>query len=345
MSEPTIIEIPEVLNSRETLEFCGLNAEVSGLIFDAWEQLQQTPGELGYGDDIVTEAKHFVRKMAEQEDAWLPEHDWRRALAAMGANQRLCDAIMDSDADDLRKTQSASDWVLDTIDISWQFLEGLDERIRKKHNAMQDTRDHLVSPSPDSQPRPAIRQQPGLLGTYREPSVLRTAAFEPVPSSVEGRTMLFKGGAMARLASVFNDDGPLNLPQLWSSSPTDFHRDRRNLPYFTKHFEVAETYAKYAVRRVSQEEAVVLHFVVPSELLEDHREIFSREWQELVFWSRGPASFDTFTIPSHLAQFTDAPLLIGCIYGMPNKRVARLSSPSDLSGQYVKTRNGGNATQ
>ncbi|KAI5863766.1 hypothetical protein GGS23DRAFT_565259 [Durotheca rogersii] len=333
ISDEEVVDIPEVFNSRETLEFCGLNSEVSALIFDSWERLQQTPGELGYGNDIITEAKHFVRAMGEREDAWLPEHDWRRALVGMGATQRLCDAILDSAFAHLRKTQSASYWVLDTIDISWEFLEGLDKRIRKKRD---ETRD-LVTPSPSI--------QPGLLGTYRGPSVLRTATIDAVPSSVEGRTMLFKGGAMAGLVSVFNDDGSLNLARLWSRNPTDFHRCKDVLLYFTKHVDVAEIYADYTMRRVSPEEGVVLHFAVPSELLEDHREIFDPEWQQLVFWSRGPASFDRLSVPPHLTQFTDAPLLIGCIYGMPNKAVARLDRSSDLTGQYMKTRNGGNATQ
>ncbi len=157
--------------------------------------------------------------------------------------------------------------------------------------------------------------------------------------------MLFKGVAMAKLVSVFNDDGSLNLARLWSVSPTDFHREKSTLLYFTKHVEVAEMYANYAMRRVPPEEGVVLHFAVPLELLEEHREIFGPEWQQLVFWSRGPASLDNFTVPPHLTQFTDAPVLIGCIYGLPNDRVARLERPSDLTGQYMKTRDGGNASQ
>jgi len=182
ISDEEAVDIPEVLNSRETLEFCGLSAEISSCIYDSWEQQQQIPGELGYGNDVITEAKYFVTKMAEREDAWLPEHDWRRALANMGASRRLCDAILDESFTNLRKTQSASYWVLNTIEIAWEFLEGLDKRIRKKQKEVRD----LVTPSPSIQPRPAIRYQPGLLGTYQEPSILRTATVTSVPSSVEG---------------------------------------------------------------------------------------------------------------------------------------------------------------
>lgn len=97
------------------------------------------------------------------------------------------------------------------------------------------------------------------------------------------------------------------------------------------------------MRRVEPEEGAVFHFAVPAELLENYREMFGPEWQQLVFWSRGPVGPDDFA-PSHLTQFTEAPLLIGCIYGMPYDKVARLERFSDLTGQYMKTRNGGNAS-
>ncbi|KAK3346951.1 hypothetical protein B0T25DRAFT_634264 [Lasiosphaeria hispida] len=334
-----IIDIPEVLDSSETLQFCGLNAEVSNRIFESWQQFQQTPGELGYGMSIFGEAKHFVKRMAEREDAWLPEHDWRCALTGMGADQRLCDAILNSAFDDVRKTRSASYWVLDTLNIGSEFLEGLDKRIRKKQEEMR----HLATPSPSIQPRPAISNRPGLLGTYREPSVLRTATISAIPSAIEGRTMLFKGGAMTRLLSAFQNDGSIVVRPLQSASPTDFHRDSNYLVYLTKHLDVAEKYARFVQSRVPPEEGVILQFAVPSELLEDHRQIFGSEWRDLVFWSRGDSGSET--VPAHLTRFAEAPILIGYIYGMSNEGIGRLSNPSDLTGQYMKTRDGGNASQ
>ncbi|KAK0702748.1 hypothetical protein B0H67DRAFT_595055 [Lasiosphaeris hirsuta] len=341
------VDIPEVLNSRETLEFCGLNTEVSDLIFESWERLQQTqgPGQPGHGNSIATEAKHYVRRMAELEgDAWRPDHDWRRALTAMGASQRLSDAILHSNYASLRNTASASYWILDTIDLAWEFLEGLDKRIRKKQ-ADTAGRD-LVTPSPSIPPRPAMRNQSGLLGAYQEPSVFRFATMSAIPSTVEGRTVLYKGGSMTRLIKLFKDeDGSLNITQLFSSPPTDFHRLRDDLLYLSKQLDVAETYAGFAMTRLTPDEGGILHFAVPSELLEDCTEIFGPDWQQLVFWARGPKRIGGSAVPSNLAHFAAAPLLIGCVYGMPNDRVARLERPSDLTSQYMKTRAGGNASQ
>ncbi|KAK3364287.1 hypothetical protein B0T25DRAFT_60868 [Lasiosphaeria hispida] len=343
-SDEDTVEIPEVLNSQETLEFCGLTPEVSSVIFDSWRRLQQNPGQLGSGNDIVIEAKHYVRKMAEREgDAWLPEHDWRRALTAMGVSQRLSDAILNTNYTHVRKTASASHWALDTIDLAWEFLEGLDKRIRKKQN---DNARELVTPSPSVLPRPVIpNQQLGLISSYREPPVLKLATMSPVPQSIEGRTLLYKGGSMTRLVKVFKDDGSLDIHELSSTPPTDFHRQRETLLYLSKHYDVAQTYANFAADRVPAEEGAILHFAVPSALLEDGIKIFGPDWQQLVFWSRGRYTEDVDSVPTHLAHYTQAPLLIGCIYGMPNQKVARLESPPDLTGQYMKTRSGGNALQ
>lgn len=328
-----------MLNSQETLEFFGFQPDAANMIFESWEELQQTPGQLGYGEDIITSAEHYITHMADVEDAWLPTHNWRQALIKMGINSNLTDAILDNNFDKIRKSASASAWVIDTFRTSWEFLEGLDKRVRRKKGEM----DRLVTPSPSILPRPAIRNQPGLLDSYNEPPVLKLVTIAATPDIVEGRVMLHKGGAMTRLVSVFNDDGFLNVTRLFSLSPTDFHRTRTDLLYFTKHLDIAEQYSNFAQRRVQAEEGAVLSFAVPTELLDNHREIFDRDWQQLLWWSRGPVrSLEDIQLPASLTQYTDAPILVGYIRGMAN---ARLNTPYELTGQYMKTKNESNASQ
>jgi hypothetical protein len=158
---------------------------------------------------------------------------------------------------------------------------------------------------------------------------------------------MYKGGSLTKMASVFNGDGSLNMNKLYSIPPTDFHRPRPDLLYFTKHLGIAEKYSNFVPHRVPPEEGAVLYFAVPDELLDDHREIFARDWRRLVCWSRGPApqTLGMQQVPSDLAQFTDAPLLIGYIYGIANDKVARLNNLSELTGQYMKTGNNTNASQ
>ncbi|KAK3362357.1 hypothetical protein B0T25DRAFT_524099 [Lasiosphaeria hispida] len=336
-----IVEIPEVLNSQETLEFFGLQPDVAKIIFESWQELQQTPGQLGYDDDIITSVVHYIKTMADVEDAWLPTHHWRQALIKMGINSDLTDAILDSNFDKIRKSKSASAWAIDTFRTSWEFLEGLDKRVRRK----KDEVDRLVTPSPSIAPRPAIRNKPGLLDSYKEP-VLKLATMAAVPDSVDGRIMLHKGGAMTRLVSVFNEDGSLNVVKLFSAPPTDFHHTRTDLIYFTKNIDIAEQYAKYSQRRVDAEEGAVLSFAVPTELVDEHREISGRDWQRLLWWARGPVrSLDDVQLPASLTQYTEAPLLVGYICGMGSDKFARLESSSELTGRYMKTRNDANASQ
>ncbi|KAK3302577.1 uncharacterized protein B0T15DRAFT_497037 [Chaetomium strumarium] len=78
---------------------------------------------------------------AVRTSSWPPEAYWQHALESMGVNERLCDAMMHSEYTDLRRTRSASYWVLDTVGIAWEFHEGLDKRIRKKRDERVTTVD------------------------------------------------------------------------------------------------------------------------------------------------------------------------------------------------------------
>jgi len=296
-----------VLNSKETLEFFGLQPHVAEDIFNSWLRFQQTPGELGYEGDSISFTVYYVKSIARIiEDAWLPTHDWRRALAELGINRQLTDAIIDSNFDEVRKSRSASAWVIDTFRTSWEFLQGLDKRVRRK----KDEQNGLVAPSPSTAPRPAI----------------------------DGRTMLHKGGAMTRLASVFREDGSLHISRLFSPPPTDFHRERSDLLSFTE-LDIAKQYASFCQLRVPAEEGGVLTFAIPNELLGNFKEIEGQDWQQLLWWARRrPESLDEIDPPASLAGYLEAPLLIGVICGTATDKIDQLQSSCELSGQYMKTR-------
>jgi hypothetical protein len=237
---------------------------------------------------------------------WLPSHNWRQALSELGINRQLTDAILDSNFDEIRKSKSASAWVIDTFRISWEFLQGLDKRVRRK----KDEQNGLVTPSPTTAPRPAI----------------------------DGKTMLYKGGAMTRLASVFKEDGALLIAKLFSPPPTDFHRERSDLLFFTK-LDIAKQYASFYRLRVPAEEGGVLTFAIPNELLGEFKEIEGRDWQQLIWWARRrPESLDEIDPPASLGGYLEAPLLIGAICGTATDKIHRLQSSSELSGRCMKTR-------
>lgn len=130
------VEIPEELNSQATLEFFGFDESTAKTIFEAWRRMQQQPGELGYGNDIITEAEYYIKRMAAVHDAWLPGRNWRQALTEMGIAQSLCDVILDDAFENIRKSKSASHWILDTFRTAWEFLDGLDKKVRHKKEEM-----------------------------------------------------------------------------------------------------------------------------------------------------------------------------------------------------------------
>jgi hypothetical protein len=115
--------------------------------------------------------------------------NWRQALSKIGIAESLSDAILDPAFDNIRKSKSASHWVLETFRIAWEFLEGLDKRVRSK-----DEIDRLNTPSPSIPSRPAIHSQPSLLDAYNEPPVLKLATIATVPQLVEGRKIYVQRG-------------------------------------------------------------------------------------------------------------------------------------------------------
>lgn len=191
-----------------------------------------------------------------------------------------------------------------------EFLEGPDGRVRRT-------------------PSPCVRRTPSL------------------PDHVDGRTILHKGGAFARFAAAFDDAGTFKISKLCSKSLTDFHRDRNDLFYLTKDLEIAEKCARYAQRRVSLEEGCVLSFAIPNELYANSRQIYGRDWQELVWWSRRPFDLEENSglPPTSLDDYLQAPVLIGCICGTATDKISRLENSGELTGQYMKKRDGGNESQ
>lgn len=103
-----MVEIPEILNSQDTLGFFGLRHNLAGRLYQAWLLFQQTPGEPGYGEDIMTFAVDYVKYQASGTEftRLSTVSDWRQALVELGVNRRLADAIFDADCAEIRQSKS-----------------------------------------------------------------------------------------------------------------------------------------------------------------------------------------------------------------------------------------------
>lgn len=127
------IDIPDMLNSPESLEFCGLQIEVAHLLHQKWQHDEETlePGTLGYGATLISLARHYIRAMADKKNALWEGDDWDDALKCMGIKESTRSRILDPDFKDLRLSRSAAEWALDTLERSWEYLDGLEAQIRK----------------------------------------------------------------------------------------------------------------------------------------------------------------------------------------------------------------------
>jgi hypothetical protein len=337
------IEVPDILNSSESLQFCGLQPEVAELLYQKWVEDDRTlgPEDLGYGQTVICLAEYYVEEMGRRGDALWEQDDWDEALTSQGINDATRTRIMDPNFKSLRLTGSASEWALDTLKLSWEFLEGLDARL-KKSKRENDIRS--ISPALSAKPSKAIKPSSSLTSAlHAESSSLKLAIETETPKHIEGRTLLYKGGAWTRLTSIFDPDGSLNVEQILSTPPVDFHPTNLDL-YFTKQWDVAKKYAGYAMRRVPPQEATVLTVAVPSSFLASSREIFGEAWKRLVWYSRNlGARIKNGGLPTDLDEYVNADVLLGNICGAGTWQIRRMKSPDELT--VLKTDEGEKGTQ
>lgn len=128
------IEIPDEINSAESPQFCGFDKNVANDIYRNWRGRAATsqPGDLGYGEDLNIDALHYIRAKARENDALDSHHDWDGALRNVGMAAVTRARILSDKFTTLRLTTSASEWALDTVEIAWEFLLALDNKIKKK---------------------------------------------------------------------------------------------------------------------------------------------------------------------------------------------------------------------
>jgi hypothetical protein len=338
------IEIPDLLNSSQSLIFCGLQKEVAEDLYERWLKRQEDvrPGELGHGEDVIGYAIDYIKDRARVKNAFWESDDWDSALKHQGINHRVRNGILNPYYDNLRLSRSAAEWALDTLDEAWYYLAGLDARLKKRKMAV-DMRS--VSPDPSIKPSRALNPNTSLTASlHGNNPALRLATEVEVPESVSGRTILFKGGSLERLQSIFNSDGSLNLAQIVSTPPVDFHPHRYDL-YFTKQYEVALHYANYVEERVGGPWPGIMTVAIPSSWLAESREVFGADWKNLIWSSRNRQALinNEGRLPTELSEYERADILIGNICATSNDQVAKLNSREDI--QHLICRSGIKGTQ
>jgi hypothetical protein len=152
----------------------------------------------------------------------------------------------------------------------------------------------------------------------------------------------------ARRNGFFNDSGEIvNWSMLASAPPTDFLREDGF--YFAVDRDFAAYYECYAKHRGGVSSVVVIHFIVPNQMVESLSATQlqktywpSAEWKNLIWHYRTRR----FRFPAELRKFKQAHLIIGTIATKPSKVYQRMDSSEQIDDRcLLKTNQGRNAIQ
>lgn len=124
------IDVPEYLDSLQFLQHAGFDTAPAQQIWQT--RVSDTSGR---NPSLFECACQFAAERATERDAWLPSHDWDRALRNMGIRADHGRNVTSPEYKLARGSISASHSVLDWIETVYIFLEGLSTIIvRKAHN-------------------------------------------------------------------------------------------------------------------------------------------------------------------------------------------------------------------
>ena len=147
------IEVPDVLNSTEALQFCGLQTNIADQLYQNWWAGSKPFGP-GQGDSVIEYARSYIKAKSRARNGLRQSDDWDAALRFQGINEEVRRRILDPRFKNIRLTQSASEWALDTLNTAWEFLDGLDASLQKAKKR-GDLRS--ASPNPSTKPSKAIK--------------------------------------------------------------------------------------------------------------------------------------------------------------------------------------------
>ena len=307
------IEIPDLLESQETLGWLGMDRETSRMLFDRWTHWAEddpTP--------FVATAIDHVRYSTH--DATGLQNDWEAAMKQMGVARELRDAILDPEFQQVRSTRSAKDWIIDTFEM----------RIRVLTKANDESRERVKMIKKGS-----LRK---VAGTWRKEDIEQAQGVSPrlswkdevaYPQYTPGKVTLWIGHDRARFSRAFSASGNVDLYQMLSVAPSDFCGTPASMLCTDVDKEVAQIYAQYAKKRSGPSEVALLSLQVPDALIQSFGPFilnYGDLWKTVVWTSRRGQP-----LRGNLAKIKAENLIIGHICKKPNVAVGKMASWEDLS--------------
>ena len=222
------------------MEFLGFTAEAALDIFQRFQDVST----FNEDDCILEYAKGHVRSVP---GVGCPEDDWTSAMIVMGITQNLCQQVLDPRFTDLRLTQNARSWVLDTIKAKFDFLLALDNVILGSTPSEQGSMS-LQARLERSKKSSGTESKFWEKEAGRRPE-LQVESTVTQQSILDTEFLLLKGGDCGRLNKVIRlrtDRKDVNkIENILSMPPGDSAGSEAAL-YFTTQRQAAYHYARYA---------------------------------------------------------------------------------------------------
>ena len=324
---PTIVEIPEYLQSLETIHFMEFRGNTAETIYsDYLANRELFPGR---EHNVLKNAKRLVSYKYDRQ-GMQDSSNWVQNIFDLGLSSKFRERMMDPEYEDMRISRSLKEWVFELLDNRYGFLQTLDSVVRtpeplilgrKSSRLGLDGKLH-TKPGPDISPRPEI-------GHFTPQQKSIAHAIEAPPTALPEHTTLWKAGTRHRLDSLIQSDGSLCFLNLASDPPGDFSSMLSRGLYLTKHEEVAWKYAQWAAKLLNHTVVPVgfLRVAVPNQLLHSQKELFGDEWRQFVFANRG----GMLKLPSSLTYVPEYQWLVGPLCHNSTVQVKAMKDPSELT--------------
>lgn len=115
-----IVLIPETIESVETLCFLELRPEVAEKVYDQFQERKRTFPDRA---TILKSAKDYIS--ATPADAIYEMDDWAGAIDHLGLTANFKARLLVSDYTHMRSLGTLKHWVLEMMDMRWEFLQTL----------------------------------------------------------------------------------------------------------------------------------------------------------------------------------------------------------------------------
>ncbi|KAK5709155.1 hypothetical protein LTR17_020031 [Elasticomyces elasticus] len=348
--------IPQVLNSYETLLYFGLNHDRASKIWSRWRGPNKH-----YNEDFGTFTKDFLRNSVEYEGCDSDEDDdWTLGLRQIGADEKLIGGIVGSGSeyDDVRRSKSALEWVVQAIDWRWEYLvfvrgEGSQDSCYGEVGSQRDLGGagglSLVAPA---------REQSDIAENVADETLVNGVGSSMVQAndiksfsySYETNTVVNAAGetldylplwcATSRINTEKMWSGPLRtgkfkLNKLMTRSPSDFSGTQA-VYRWTPDLEGAQMDAEYAMKTANPAGICLVRIEMPMSIVQEAQTISLRwpddEWRQLVYYSRRRE-----TVPIHLKRkVVKAQMIVGDAAFGPNMKYEKMRGWREVDERCVK---------